>query len=52
MGVIHGGESIDAFAEALQNALEAANKDHRRLSAVFAADEPVRTAQRRYRPRK
>ena len=27
MGVIHGGESIDAFAEALQNALEAANKD-------------------------
>jgi hypothetical protein len=52
MGVIHGGESIDAFAEALQNALEAANKDHRRLSAADAADEPVRTAQRRYRPRK
>ena len=51
MGVIHGGDSIDAFAEALQNALEAANKDHRRLSAVFAADEPVRKAQRRYRPR-
>ena len=52
MEVIHGGESIDALAEVLQNALEATNKGHRRLSAIYAADEPVRTAQRRYRPRK
>ena len=37
MGVIHGGESIDAFAEALQNALEAA-KIGGEAAAIAAAD--------------